>query len=108
MLKVFATNLGADGTRGEVTLESCDIPLSDQIDELLSTAARTLVLTAAATAGIKGSPGISRMSASPFPVNASGEPLEELHDATGERLPMTHPRCQPQRYRVSYEVTSRP
>lgn len=108
MLTVLTTQLGSDGTRGTVTIESNGISLPSQVDELLSTEARTLVLTAVIAAGIKGSPGISRMASSPFPVNSAGEPIEELRDAEGQLLPMTHPRCQPHHFRAAYEVTARP
>lgn len=108
MLAVITAQIGPDGTRGTVTLESSSVPLPSQVDELTSSEARTLVLTAITTAGIKGSPGISRVAASPFPVNVNGESIEDLRDDAGQSLPLTHPRCQPHRYRATYEVTARP
>jgi len=99
--------LVGDGSRGAVTVAS-DLPgFPDQIDELTSARAREAVLAAAVKAGIKGSPGISRMVDPPHPVNSQGEVIEDLKDKEGNALAPQHERCQPKSYRARYEVTAR-
>lgn len=99
--------LFGDNSRGAVTIES-DLPsFPNQIEELGSARAREFVLATAVMEGIKGMPGISRMSDPPYPVNADGETIENLRDEAGNPLPFSDPRAKPKAYRASYEVTAR-
>lgn len=106
-ISTLEVNIVGDGSRGAVTVAS-DLPgFPDQIDELTSARAREAVLTAAVKAGIKGSPGISRMVDPPHPINSQGETIENLKDEEGNALTPQHARSQPAAYRARYEVTAR-
>jgi len=95
------------GSRGDVLIESDLESFPAQIEELMSAGARDHVLSSAVKEGIKGQPGISRMSEPPHPLNYLGESIENLKDEDGVALPPRHPRMQPSKYQARYEVTAR-
>lgn len=106
-MRIISTNVYGDGSRGDVTIQSelPEFPL--QIEELTSAFARDFVLREISKAGIKGLPGISRLADFPYPINSSGEVIENLTNEDGTPLPPQAPRSQPAAYRARYEVTAR-
>jgi len=105
-IKVLDVEVHGDGSRGSVLIESDLAEFPAQIEELTSSQARESVLNAASKK-LTGSPGISRTSEPPYPVNAQGETIENLVDEDKQPLPPQHIRSQPAAYRACYEVTSR-
>ena len=106
-IHALKVKLDGDGSRGSVLITSDLDSFPAQIEELTSSAAREKVLVACVKEGIKGQPGISRMSDPPYPVNFQNEAIENLKDEDGVALPPQSPRMQPSSYRACYEVTAR-
>jgi hypothetical protein len=106
-MQATQVTLGKDGSRAVVTVISEKATFPEQIEELQSASARELALKAAATAGIKGNPGISGWAESPNPRNSKGQALEEIKGEDGKPLPFNHPDMQPAYYQAAFEITAK-
>jgi len=96
-----------DRSRATVVVAS-DLPeLPSQIEELLGANTRHFILAQTIEHGIKGSPGITSSPRGPYPINVQGEIIEDLRDESGNMLPPTSPRMQPQKYHVAFDVQAR-
>lgn len=95
-----------DNSKGSVVLESdCSgPPFHAAFEELSGRVAIDAAMSHAALLGM-GSPYLNGNIDGPYPVNSEGLPLDMVRDSKGGSLPVTHPRMQVYRYRVTVPLT---
>lgn len=100
-------HLEPDRSRGTVVLQSSFGvgEFSQAFDELNALSARQYAQSVAAQNGVTA-PRINGNVVGPYPVNADGEPLDEVKGPDNKPLPQTHPRMQVAFYRLDVPVAS--
>lgn len=98
-----ACTFPADRRTATVVITSDNPDMPRQLDDLDMPDARNIAVGHAAANGVSA-PAINGNIIGPYPVNASGEVIENLVDKDGKPLPPTDPRMQPKSYRISVPI----
>ena len=101
-----ACHFAPDMSHGTIVVESDLAEFPRAIDEVNSTEARNLAITAAAQRGM-ADPRINGNPSGAYPVNSEGCSLYQLRDERGQSLPPQHPKMQIARYRNDILVCRR-